>query len=114
MLTYKAERVGIHVILTEESYTSKCSFLDLEPVEMREHYVGRRICRGLYRASDGRCINADVNGSYNILRKVFPDAFSNGIGASVVMPVQLTLHQRFPQVSTEAGTIPVQYKYDQH
>jgi putative transposase len=28
MLTYKAELVGIRVILTEESYTSKASFLD--------------------------------------------------------------------------------------
>ena len=32
MLTYKAELVGIQVILTEESYTSKCSFLDAEPI----------------------------------------------------------------------------------
>ena len=32
MLTYKAEFVGIKVITTEESYTSKCSFLDDEPV----------------------------------------------------------------------------------
>ena len=32
MLTYKAQLVGIHVILTEESYTSKCSFLDSEPL----------------------------------------------------------------------------------
>ena len=32
-------------------------------------FSGRRITRGLYRAGDGRMINADVNGSYNILRK---------------------------------------------
>jgi putative transposase len=32
MLTYKAELVGIQVALQEESHTSKCSFLDDEPI----------------------------------------------------------------------------------
>ena len=63
MLEYKAELVGIQVIVSEESYTSKCSFLDLEPVGKHEVYAGKRIKRGLFRASDGRCLNADVNGA---------------------------------------------------
>ena len=33
-------------------------------------YYGKRIKRGLYKASDGRLINADVNGALNILKKV--------------------------------------------
>jgi putative transposase len=90
LLTYKAQQVGIRVILTEESYTSKCSFLDGEPVGKHEVYAGRRIHRGLFRASDRRCLHADVNGSYNILRKVVPNAFSNGIGGAVVHPVRVT------------------------
>ena len=61
---------GISVIVTEESYTSKCSFLDDEDICKHEEYVGKRIKRGLYKASDGRLINADVNGVLNILKKV--------------------------------------------
>jgi putative transposase len=84
MLTYKAELVGITVKLTEESYTSKASLLDLDPLPERspnnggEKYTfsGKRVKRGLYRTSDGRKINADINGSGNIIRKVAPDAFS--------------------------------------
>jgi putative transposase len=79
MLTYKAQLVGIRVIVREESHTSKCSFLDLEPIEHHEQYVGKRVKRGLFRASNGRRIHADVNGSYNILRKEIPDSFGQGI-----------------------------------
>ena len=70
MITYKCEMEGISVIVTEESYTSKCSFLDDEDICKHEEYYGKRIKRGLYKASDGRLINADVNGALNILKKV--------------------------------------------
>src|SRR6266487_2206549 len=81
MLTYKAELVGIRVEVTEESYTSKASLLDLDPLPVRNNgnekhtFSGKRVKRGLYRAKDGRKINADINGSGNIIRKVAPDAF---------------------------------------
>ncbi|MFL5698360.1 MAG: RNA-guided endonuclease InsQ/TnpB family protein [Ktedonobacteraceae bacterium] len=91
MLTYKAKLVGIHVIVTEESYTSKCSFLDNEPIGKHEHYMGKRVKRGLFRASNGRHINADVNGSYNIMRKVVPDVFCKGIVGTAVYPVRLAV-----------------------
>jgi putative transposase len=91
MLRYKAELVGIQVMVSEESYTSTCSFLDLEPVGKHEVYAGKRVKRGLFRASDGRCLNADINGAYNILRKVVPNAFGNGIGGVVVHPVRIAL-----------------------
>ena len=87
MLHYKATLVGIRFIVTEESYTSKCSFLDNEPLEQQEQYLGKRVKRGLFRASDGRTIHADVNAAYNILRKVIPDALSKGIEGAVVHPV---------------------------
>jgi putative transposase len=87
MLSYKAKLAGIQVIITEESYTSKCSFLDLEAIAKRDDYAGRRIKRGLFRASDGRPINADVNGSFNIIRKVAPDAFGKGVEDIVVHPL---------------------------
>ncbi|NJK70511.1 MAG: transposase, partial [Microcoleus sp. SU_5_3] len=41
---------------------------------------------GLYKTASGRLINADVNGSYNILRKAVPNAFSDGIGSCVAQP----------------------------
>ena len=69
-LDYKCKLEGINVILTEESYTSKCSFLDNETVEKHENYLGKRIKRGLFRSAKNRIINADLNGSLNILKKV--------------------------------------------
>ena len=69
MLHYKCNLVGIKVIVTEESYTSKCSFIDNEEIKKKETYLGKRIKRGLYRSKDGRLINADINGSFNIMRK---------------------------------------------
>lgn len=82
-ITYRAERCGIRVINREESYTSKASFLDNDVIptygkEDENHkFSGKRIKRGLYKAADGTVINADLNGSANILRKEFPDAFAS-------------------------------------
>jgi putative transposase len=91
LLRYKAELVGIRVVASEESYTSKCSFLDLEPVGQRAVYAGARVKRGLFRSGSGRCLNADINGALNILRKVVPNAFGNGIAGVVVHPVRIAL-----------------------
>jgi putative transposase len=73
-LQYKCQLRGITVVTQEESYTSKASFLDNDDIPVygevdNPKFSGRRIKRGLYRTGDGRLINADVNGSYNILRK---------------------------------------------
>lgn len=70
MIEYKCKLVGINVLITEESYTSKCSFLDSEDIKKQKEYKGKRIKRGLFKSSEGVLINADVNGSLNILRKV--------------------------------------------
>jgi putative transposase len=106
MLTYKAELVGITVKITEESYTSKASFLDRDPLpvdgkgDSQKHtFSGKRIKRGLYQASNGQYINADVNGAANIIRKVAPDAFgSEGVedgkrvlASLVVHPVRIVI-----------------------
>ena len=69
-LEYKCKLGGINVITTEESYTSKCSFLDSEPLRKHSSYKGKRIKRGLFKSAKGKLINADLNGSLNILRKV--------------------------------------------
>jgi IS605 OrfB family transposase len=70
MLQYKCEMAGINVLLTKENYTSKCSFLDLETLNKQKKYMGRRIHRGLFRSATNKLINADLNASLNILRKV--------------------------------------------
>lgn len=91
MLTYKAQLVGIQVIMTEESYTSKCSFLDFEPIGKHEVYAGKRVKRGLFRSATGKQYNADVNGSYNMIRKVASDAFVQGSSGCVVHPASLAV-----------------------
>jgi len=77
-IRYKAELAGLEVVFTEEAYTSQASFLDRDPLPKYEKGVshvfsGKRIGRGRYRSADGRVINADVNGSANIGRKVIRD-----------------------------------------
>jgi len=80
-IQYKALLSGIEVIFTEESYTSKASFLDRDIIPVYDkkdtenyQFSGQRIKRGLYRSSKGILINADVNGSGNIGRKIMPDS----------------------------------------
>jgi putative transposase len=102
LLTYKAELVGITVLITEESYTSKASFLDRDPLpkydpshreeqENTPHFSGRRDGRW-YRVKGRPPIHSDVNGSYNIGRKVFPTAFDGrGIAATAVRPRRLAV-----------------------
>lgn len=78
-LAYKLESLGINVILVEESYTSKASFIDNDalPVfseDTKEKYTfsGKRKHRGLYVTKHGCRINADLNGAFNIIRKHVP------------------------------------------
>jgi putative transposase len=95
MIEYKAKLLGISVILTNESYTSKCSFIDNEPLVKQSNYLGKRVKRGLFKSADGIKINADVNGSLNIARKVIPNVDINnliltkGIEGIVVFPVRV-------------------------
>lgn len=77
--TYKAEEYGIKVIVREESYTSRQSALDFDPLpnygDKNANQVlstGRRV-RGLFFRSNGQVINSDVNGCLNIGRKEFGD-----------------------------------------
>ena len=78
-IRYKATANGIDVVFTEEAYTSKASFLDRDPLPVYEagvkpKFSGTRIGRGLYMSSGGVLLNADVNGSANIGRKVIQNS----------------------------------------
>lgn len=74
-IEYKAILAGLEIVFVEEAYTSQASFIDRDPLPVYEKGVshifsGKRVKRGLYRSADGRVVNADVNGSCNIGRKV--------------------------------------------
>lgn len=78
-LSYKCETAGILFKETEESYTSGTSFLNGEEPIKENYDKSRRVHRGLFITKEGEDINADVNGSYQIMKKVFPNAFANGV-----------------------------------
>ena len=89
-LKYKGLLKGIEVKLTEESYTSKCSAVDLESIKKQDNYLGKRIKRGLFKTSEGKLINADLNGSLNIGRKVVGNDFLiSSHSGSVVQPLRI-------------------------
>lgn len=109
ILKYKANLKGITVITTNESYTSQTSFLDGEkPCKENGNYhrklkhlspSSRRIHRGLFRSNSGVLINADVNGAYQIIRKVFSDVkfnqfnqFNQEIRGLALSPSKLTIN----------------------
>ena len=102
LIKYKAEENGIEVILQEESYTSKCSFLDNESIEKHDKYLGKRIFRGLFRTFKGILINADINGSYNIIKKAFPNAF-DGIAGLGVNPESLSIFKLLEKTTFKDG-----------
>lgn len=90
-LIYKAENAGIQVILTEESYTSGTSFLDNELPIKANYNKNRRKFRGLFISNNNIAINADVNGSYQIMKKVFPKAYIDGIEGVGLHPVKVNV-----------------------
>ncbi|MCU5324869.1 RNA-guided endonuclease TnpB family protein [Bacillus cereus] len=72
----KCVKEGIRFFKQEESYTSKASFLDKDPVPVwfkddktQYRFSGKRITRGLYQSKAGTCIHADINGALNTLKK---------------------------------------------
>ena len=98
-LKYKCQLEGINVIEQEESYTSKVSFFDNDfiPVYGQNDELfkssGKRIKRGLYKTSNGLVVNADINGSLNIMRKylneVCDDLISPANRGLVMNPVKI-------------------------
>lgn len=76
MLQYKCKLNGINYVEIVESYTSKASFLDNDDIpnfdknnNQQYSFSGKRIKRGLYKTKNNKIINADLNGSLNILKK---------------------------------------------
>ena len=91
MVRYKAQNVGLKVILTEESYTSGTSFLDNEEPIRTNYDKSRRVQRGLFISNNGTKINADVNGAYQIMKKVFPKVNADGIQGVALHPIRVSV-----------------------
>ena len=85
-LSYKCEDEGIMFITTDENDVSDTSFLDKEGTVSDNDKNSKCIHRGLYISSNGTKINADVNRSYQIMKKAFPDTFKNGIEGAGLHP----------------------------
>jgi len=92
-IKYKAQMAGIEVDFTEEAYTSKASFYDEDPLPKWEKdaeipvFSGKRKHRGLYVTKDNFALNADINGSMNIGRKVIPEFLGIGDRSLAARPV---------------------------
>ena len=111
-LEYKAKMVGIQVITHEESYTSKCSFLDNESIEKHDVYCGKRLrtitingkkmkCN-LFKRGNGQKINGDVNGALNILKKAVPNGFAEERVGLVLVPLSVRFKRNFIQKQTKS------------
>ena len=94
-IKYKGLENGIKVSIIEEQYTSKSSFIDNDiiPTKFGDYnFSGNRVKRGLYKSKDGKLINADVNGSYNILRKGNTEfKYNDSIKGISLYPVKINI-----------------------
>jgi len=90
-LKYKCENYGINIFTTDEAYTSGTSFLDNEEPIKDNYNKSRRKTRGLFKSDVGVLINADVNAAYQIIKKVVPEAFVDGIEGVGLHPVRVNV-----------------------
>lgn len=81
---YKLAAAGIELVVEEESFTSKASFLDWDSIPTytpkgsnKHRFSGKRISRSWYKSQNGLCWGADINAGFNIGRKVVPNAFAH-------------------------------------
>ncbi len=116
LIRYKAEARGIAVIEVEESYTSKTSFVENEPLRTKDlpedtqparPSAGTRSARDRNRFAHKnrhdrwKVVHSDVNGAFNIIRKAFSQ-FRYHVG--------LTLKFTLYRVSARCGMTPILLK----
>ena len=92
MIQYKTEEIGCDCVELNESHTSKCSALDYESIGHHKEYVGKRTKRGLFRSSKNSYINADINGSLNILRRGLKADFE--YNNNIFRPIQIDIKSK--------------------
>ncbi|MEN8215506.1 MAG: transposase [Pseudomonadota bacterium] len=99
-LSYKLGSHGIELVVTDESYTSKASFVDGDKMPKRYNkktkqkrtFSGKRVKRGLYKSQDGTLVNADVNGAFNILSKTDSDFSVSNLAKKIGARIKEWLH----------------------
>ena len=92
-LVFKCRQKGIKTVVINESYTSKSSFYDNDPI-IKGKYSGTRISRGLYQTKDKRIINADINAALNIYKKAVITCNSTNNKIDYLMSRGLTIPNR--------------------
>ena len=92
MLRYKIEEKGGVLIELNEAYTSKCSFLDNEQVCKHDTYKGKRVKRGLFLSGNNKALNADINGSLNILKRGI--GFSFKVENDIFRPTKIDIQKK--------------------
>ena len=105
-IKYKAKKVGIKVVMINESYTSGCSCIDDYEVSKKCYNKKRRKKRGNFVTNNGFNINADVNGAYNILRKYLKNDIPHCLIKDTYKNLYLTylnMYLRFKGNSTLTG-----------
>ena len=109
-----SRKYGIAVIEQEESYTSKASFPDGDPMPVYGEEQGTPAFSGtrkggLYRTSDNRFINSDVNGAANIARKHNPLIFPKGMSTDYICGTVIAVkHSDILRISQEYKRNPGQ------
>ena len=89
----KAYENNIKVRIINESYTSKSSFYDNDPVE-KDKYSGERIKRGLYKTKENKIVNADINAALNIYKKYIIKSNSTDDKINYLMSRGITIPSR--------------------
>ena len=92
MLRYKIEEKGGVLVELNEAYTSKCSFLDNEEIRKHETYKGKRVKRGLFLSGEDKALNADINGSLNILKRGI--GFSFMVKNEIFRPTKIDIQKK--------------------
>jgi putative transposase len=92
-LVFKCKQIGIKTIVMNESYTSKSSFYDNDPI-IKGNYSGERITRSLYLTKEKRIINADINAALNIYKKAINTCNSTNNKINYLMSRGLTIPKR--------------------
>lgn len=90
MVQYKIEDIGGEFIVKNEAYSSKCSFLDDEKIGKKKTYAGKRTKRGLFVTGNKKAINADINGSLNIIKLGTGKSFS--VKSNVFNPTKIDVN----------------------
>lgn len=96
MVRYKIEDIGGEFIVKNEAYSSKCSFLDDEKIGKKKNYAGKRTKRGLFVTGNKKAINADINGSLNIIKLGTGKSFS--VKSNVFNPTKIDVNVKLSPV----------------